>query len=328
MTRFGERLKRYLQLGRVQTAMLTVIGILFGAYASGPITPMLILQLFFIGFFAHLYGNALNELADRRLDATVPECATKPLVAGTISVRNAWAFTVTALGLAMGAALLFFWQPTTIAYAGLSLGLITFYDLKGKHLPWLYDFSLPAGVAFSTLFGASAANGVTPLALVFAFISLWAGAFMEWEGAMKDVETDRQSPVPTRAVRWGYRHGRTLMWRDKNFVYAVGLKLTLLVTCALPIAFALTPPIYIVVFVSFGVPTQLYLLFLIRKTHERGCFTRLAVQSETATLILTGALLFPSMGLLGVFVVLVAPVVWFLCTTSWIYRSPMLPTAV
>jgi len=308
--------------------MLTIAGILFGAYASGPIGFFDVICLGTIGFFAHYYGNALNEIVDRDLDATVPELKKKPLVANSITLREAQLLTIISFSSVMVLTLLFYPMLLTITLGFASLSMVTFYNMKGKYLPWAYDFALPIGIGLSVLYGASAVHGITPLAVNVALITVWAGAFMEWEGAMKDVETDRRLHVPTRAVIWGYHHDKLLTLRDENIIFGIGLKGILLISCSLPVVFDLVSREYLYIFLIIGVPSQLYIIFEMFGVHDRESYIRMAVKSETATLFLVGCILLENIYLIGFVTLFLVSIFWFVAVNRLIYRSTMIPTAV
>ena len=82
-----QRVKRYLELGRTFSAMLTAGAAILGAYSVGvAVQWWQILVFLAIGFFSHAFGCALNEICDYELDKKVPEIAHKPLVKGDITM--------------------------------------------------------------------------------------------------------------------------------------------------------------------------------------------------------------------------------------------------
>ena len=79
-------------------------------------------------------GCTVNDLWDRDLDARVSRTAGRPLACGAVSVRGAVAFLGAQLG--AGAAVLWQFDPGTVALGCASLPLVAGYPLAKRFLAW------------------------------------------------------------------------------------------------------------------------------------------------------------------------------------------------
>ena len=106
-----------------------------GAIAMEQYNIMTLFLLFLVGFLGHTYGFVLNDVIDYKLDKTSKEISDRPLVSGTISLRNGWGFALSSLIVAF--AIAFYIAYTTQSY--FPLILLAFSAL----FTTIYDFILP-----------------------------------------------------------------------------------------------------------------------------------------------------------------------------------------
>src|SRR6056297_4033621 len=85
-------IREYLKLARSFNAVLTGISPVMGAIAMQQYNILILLILFLIGFFGHSFGFVFNDIIDYNIDKTSKEISDRPLISGTISLRNAWIF--------------------------------------------------------------------------------------------------------------------------------------------------------------------------------------------------------------------------------------------
>ena len=109
-------------------------------------------------------GCAYNDIVDRKIDAQVARTALRPIPAGQISVRQAWAYVVVC-GLA-GLAILVSLPPTAIILGFASLLLVAAYPFM-KRITWWPQAWLGLTFNWGALLGFSAAIGAGP--------QLWRG---------------------------------------------------------------------------------------------------------------------------------------------------------
>jgi 4-hydroxybenzoate polyprenyltransferase len=235
---------------------------------------------------------------------------------------------------------------TTLIFFTFANIFATAYSLKGKYTPWAYDVTLALGLFFYVLYGASAVGEFAsiretllyPLTIVAAVIIFLFEVFIQWGNAVKDVETDRLLKVPTRAVVWSYKLEDNLGIRDPNLVYGVIIKLLLIAAFLSPFLldgigavdfqfklhmFGL--PLYLVIFLIIGVPTQLYSIFRMLGRHTRSGYINFIVADGVLTWLACPFLVVDSIGFFGAIGLFLLPSIWFLFITTFLYGTPMRP---
>ncbi|MEE9152392.1 MAG: UbiA prenyltransferase family protein [Thermoplasmata archaeon] len=347
MGRRSQRIKRYLELGRTFSAMLTAGAAVLGAYSVGvEVEWWQIIVFLAIGFFSHAFGCALNEICDYELDKKVPEISHKPLIKGDITMVQAFSFTLFCIFASYALVIWFFPSRTTLIFFTLANVFAAAYSLKGKYTPWAYDFTLGTGLFFYVLFGAAAmgefnAIGDTlnyPMVIVAAIIIFLFEVFIQWGNAVKDVETDRLLRVPTRAVVWGYSHEQNLGIRDRNLLYGVLIKYLLIVMFLLPFLldgigvvdfgfklYLYGLPLYLAFFLILGIPTQLYSIYKMIGKHTRSSYIDFIVKDGVLTWLVCPFLVVDNIGILGAIGLFILPSIWFLFITTILYGTPGRP---
>jgi 4-hydroxybenzoate polyprenyltransferase len=327
--------------------MLTAGAALLGAYSVGVVVQWWqILVFLVIGFFSHAFGCALNEICDYELDKKVPEISHKPLVKGDITMVQAFSFTLLCIFASFALVIWFFPFMPALIFFTLANIFAAAYSLKGKYTPWAYDFTLGTGLLFYVLFGAAAVGGFGllrdifnyPMAIVAALIIFLFEVFIQWGNAVKDVETDRLLKVPTRAVVWGYSHEHNLGIRDKNLLYGVVIKYFLIVAFLVPYfldgvglvdfefkLYFYGLPLYLVIFLILGIPTQLYSIYRMLGRHTRLGYVNFIVKDGVLTWLVCPFLVVDNIGVLGAIGLFILPSVWFLFITMTLYGTPMRP---
>ena len=207
---FRRMLREYLKLARSFNAVLTGIAPVIGAIAMQQYDLLILIVLFFIGFFGHIFGFVFNDIIDYHIDKSSKDINDRPLVSGTISLRNAKAF-------AFGSMIIAFVLSLYLAFSTnrffpllilvVSALLVIIYDLVSKKFLFT-DIFIALGVFFLILYGAS--NGALPSLTVLAFIVCLLGAiqvlFMQIvTGGIKDIENDFKRGAKTLALHMGVR---------------------------------------------------------------------------------------------------------------------------
>jgi len=146
-------------------------------------------------------GCTLNDIADRDYDGRVARTRLRPLPSGAVSVRQASIFLL--LQLAIGAAVLFSLNRTTILLGAAVLALIGTYPFM-KRVTYWPQFFLGLNFNWGALIGWTAVTG----ALAGAPLLLYAGGVLWTIGydtvyAHQDKEDDIRIGVKSSAIALG-----------------------------------------------------------------------------------------------------------------------------
>ena len=239
------RVKEYLKLSRSFNAVLTGVSPIMGAIAMGQFNLVHLLILFCIGFFGHIYGFVLNDILDYKIDKASKEISDRPLVSGTISMRNAWSFALISAAIAFMLAI--YLSITTghwIAFGVLILSslFVTMYDVVSKDFP-LTDLILGTGVGLLVLYGASIQVpyllSIYPLAWIMSILGGVQVLFMNIvAGGLKDIENDFKKGANTLAVKLGVRVEKKVLTISQSFkAVAYGIQAIDLFFITIPFVF-------------------------------------------------------------------------------------------
>ncbi|MBW8814821.1 MAG: 4-hydroxybenzoate octaprenyltransferase [Caulobacterales bacterium] len=161
-----------------------------------------LLVLFFLGAaLMRSAGCAYNDIVDRDIDAKVARTAARPIPAGQISVKQAWAFVV---GCSLASlAILAVLPPLDWALGVGSLGLVAAYPFM-KRITWWPQAWLGLTFNWGALMGFAAVGG----SLSLAALLLYAGGVFWTLGydtiyAIQDLEDDALVGVKSTARRLG-----------------------------------------------------------------------------------------------------------------------------
>lgn len=206
------KIREYLKLARSFNAVLTGISPVMGALAMGQYDIFFLFLLFLVGFLGHTYGFVLNDIVDYKIDRSSKEISDRPLISGTISIKNAKVFAFLALMAAF--AVSFYIAYTTkilfpIVILAISGFFITIYNLVSKKYPFT-DIFVSLGIFFLILYGSVTVAGtfsaITPLVWIVCILGSIQALFMQIvAGGMKDVENDFEKGARTLAIRMGVR---------------------------------------------------------------------------------------------------------------------------
>jgi 4-hydroxybenzoate polyprenyltransferase len=295
-----EKFGYYMGLGRVQGASTTAAVSILGAYtATGDVSILNLFLLIIIGYISHSTGAAINEICDIELDSKVSQLSQKPLVSGKVTQIGAISFVL--LGLFFNFLIIIYFFPTVAALIFLiSYSTVAFYSFKGKYLPVAFEATFPFGYAFYSIFGVYAQGDPTPLSWIVFICIFVALLFNQWQNEMKDVDTDRILKLPSLANKWGYTLGQKLTFRDPVVAYALSLKFIFYGLYLLPLLFQLVTPIYIILFLMIGIPTQIYLIRNLLRIRNRSHWVKSMILDMSLTWILGPLLIIDKIGLLGI----------------------------
>ena len=217
-------IREYLKLARSFNAVLTGISPVMGAIAMQQYNILILLILFLIGFFGHTFGFVFNDIVDYKIDKTSKEISDRPLISGTISLKNAWIFALGCIFFAFIIASLLAYDSSNyvpLIILALSALSIILYDLISKKLPFM-DILVAIGIFFFILYGASTqVQNISDISLLAWFVCILGSIqvlFMQIvAGGLKDIENDYQSGAKTAAVALGVRVKNKRLYASKSF---------------------------------------------------------------------------------------------------------------
>ncbi|CAN5176170.1 4-hydroxybenzoate octaprenyltransferase [soil metagenome] len=132
-------------------------GIALAAAGKGQWPNPWLLIAFFVGAaLMRAAGCAFNDIVDRDFDAQVSRTAMRPIPAGQISVKQAWAFVVGCCLVSL--LILLCLNPLCLLLGVLSLGLVAAYPFM-KRITWWPQAWLGLTFNWGALLGFAAANG-------------------------------------------------------------------------------------------------------------------------------------------------------------------------
>lgn len=209
-----EALKPWLKLGRFDRPVGIWLLLLPGwqglalALAAGGRAPGLYDLWLTAGFalgacLMRAAGCAYNDIVDRDIDARVARTAGRPIPAGKITVRQAWAFVI---GCCLAAFLILLTlPPLAIGLGFASLGLVAAYPFM-KRITWWPQAWLGLTFNWGALMGFAAAGGAPDLwpaaLLLYAAGVFWTLGY-DTIYALQDLEDDALAGVKSSARRLG-----------------------------------------------------------------------------------------------------------------------------
>ena len=202
----------YLKLMRPFSGTLTSLMAVMGALAEKQLDFPTLFLLFILGFFSHAYGFVLNDIVDYDIDKTSKEIKNRPLISGTISIKQAWVFTISSLIIAY--LITFYFALKTNMYFPIVIYtvfviLATIYDLYSKKFPGM-DVFVTTGIFFLIIYGATTVSGgITNLSIITWIVALVGTIQVLYmqviTGGLKDAENDYNEGGRTLALRMGVK---------------------------------------------------------------------------------------------------------------------------
>ena len=202
-------IKSYLKLARSFNVGLTAIAPVLGALAGGEIKLLPLIFFFFVGFFGHSYGFALNDIFDYNVDKLSKELVERPLIKGELTIKKAWIFTIVALILSIVIAIYvssLYKNYISLTLLFISAISITIYDLISKKYPAM-DIFVALGILFLILYGSfTVAGKINMLSYFVATLGTLQVLFMQFiAGGLKDAYHDFKANAKTLAIKIGVR---------------------------------------------------------------------------------------------------------------------------
>ena len=172
-------------------------------------SPLLLAEVFVGAALMRAAGCAYNDIVDRDIDARVARTANRPIPAGQISVKQAWA-VIAACSVASLAILLTF-PPAAIGLGVGSLALVAAYPFM-KRITWWPQAWLGLTFNWGALLGFAAATGTVqlPAILLYASGAFWTLGY-DTIYAIQDLEDDALIGVKSSTRRLGAQVPRAVM---------------------------------------------------------------------------------------------------------------------
>jgi len=329
-----KRIKTYLILCRIQTTAVSALTPVFGALAMGETQFSHLTLLFIYGIFAHIRGFVTNEYCDSEFDRASPYTSSKPLAQGSISKSAALLIIFISLFLSWLMVVVLFFNPVIVLIAFVHQTLDTIYNLKGKKIIGL-DTSLAASVFFLCLFGAFTVNTtLNPIVFYIATLGALQVLFNNAiEGGLKDIESDYQFGAQTVAIALGVRT------QGENLKIPLRFKLTAFIIKLAPLFFIyliLSSPMWelshmkkfpILALITILVTGMLFTLFrfLSLKKFQRENMKKIFSLHEIFTYSIVPLLFYPTVGIMGIFILIFLPLLWYVSFNVLLYSKPFQP---
>ena len=201
-----ERLHQYALLTRIDRPIGTYLLLwptLWALWlAAGGVPDLHVLAVFIAGtFLTRAAGCAINDFADRGIDAHVRRTSNRPLATGAIRAWEAPALAVVLLLIAFALVLTMNRLTVYLSFGAVVLAAIYPFSKRFTHLPQVFlgaAFSWAIPMAFAAQTGS-----VPPLAwLVFTVNLVWTVAY-DTIYAMADKPEDLQIGVKSTAILFG-----------------------------------------------------------------------------------------------------------------------------
>jgi 4-hydroxybenzoate polyprenyltransferase len=292
--------------------------------------------LFVIGALAGIFGFILNDFVDAELDRLVPELQEKPLVSGVIQRKTA-VFICALCAFFAFFLLMILYRGQTVTdfkiFAALSLLLAgvlgSIYDLYGKKLPGS-DLLVSISMAFLVLVGAYSFGA--PIALTWIVFILTFNQSLHMnavEGGIKDADHDYKMGVINLAYLSGVRvegDKLTIPWSFKIFGLAIRFTSAfLLFTPAL--FFGYHYEIWTLLLLVFA--TAVVLFFSIRLVmmtrFDRDRIRKYIGLQSFLRYSLVPIMLVPLIGPLGMLILIVFPIAWYIIFTPLVKEKLFKP---
>ncbi|WP_419253947.1 4-hydroxybenzoate octaprenyltransferase [Caulobacter sp. ErkDOM-YI] len=163
--------------------------------------PLLLIAFFVGAALMRAAGCAFNDIIDRDFDAQVSRTAMRPIPAGQISVKQAWAFVIGCCGVSFLILVCLGWLA--IGLGVLSLGLVAAYPFM-KRITWWPQAWLGLTFNWGVLLGYAAATGHLSwtAALLYASGIFWTLGY-DTIYAVQDLEDDALAGVKSSARKLG-----------------------------------------------------------------------------------------------------------------------------
>lgn len=311
------KIRAYFKLGRIHSAVLTGLAPVCAAAAIGKSLSLLhYFELFFIGFLFHIYLFVFNEVHDVEIDKTSKSLAEKPLVDGSVSLKNAKLVVVTSVVLIFVLTFVFFFEQAFILMpiGGAALIFGGLYDHLGKRVPHA-DYFIALMIFFVAIYGGfSVLTDLSLFVYVIALLALVQMLINNIIAGLKDVDHDYVIGGLSTSLRMGVRlEGEHFLVSTGFIGYVVFLKIVHSSLVIFPFLTHLIPfeswQFYIVLILI--VITVIFMVrFLTIKIFHREKITRAIGFHEMFAFMVIPFLLLGNIGYEAAVILVLLPVIW------------------
>jgi len=327
-------LRDYIELTRLFNMGLTAVAPVLGALSMwdvGSLELWRLCVLFLIGSMSHIYGFVINDVIDIRLDKLSKDLSARPLVRGSITRRAAVIFAISCMIGSFLLSLVFFSDMFRyLVLAGIlfiAYFLATVYNIASKKYPGM-DLVLASAIFFFILFGAWTIGAPTNLAYIVALIGGIQVLFMNMiNGAIKDIDHDKQGSANTVAIRLGARVQAGTMVLPLSFkstgylIEVIRIVLVFLPFVILGLSASLWQVALLVV-LSLATFYSIYRLFSI-KTFDRAKI-RKCIGIIVIFMYATAPIMLSSLNIYIILAVLIQPI-WFFVSNLVLHKTMFEP---
>jgi geranylgeranylglycerol-phosphate geranylgeranyltransferase len=182
-----EKTKAYLELGRIQNAIMAGIAILIGYFLSGGNSALIVLMTIASGMMVCSGGQAINDYFDSEIDSKKEK--TRPIPLGKITKQKALYFSI--ILFLLGILLAFAINSITALIALVFAVLLIAYPLFMNKVKYLGNYLVAAGTGITFIYGA-AATGTMPNIIGFLSATAFlANLAREITKDIQDIEKDK-----------------------------------------------------------------------------------------------------------------------------------------
>ena len=239
------KIRSYFRLGRIHSAVLTGLTPVCTAVAIGrSLSLHHYLELFLLGFLFHIYLFTLNEIRDIDIDKASENFTMKPLVNGSISLKNAKGILFSSVALIFILTFVFFFEQALILIpiSLVALAIGGGYDYLGKRFPHA-DYFIALMLLFVALYGGfSVSTNLSFFVYVIALLALVQMLINNIIAGLKDVDHDYVTGGLSTPMRMGVRaEGEHFLISTSFIAYIVLLKIVHISLTVLPFIARLIP---------------------------------------------------------------------------------------
>ena len=310
-------IKNYLKLIRIHSAVLSGVAPVCIAASTGVnITIFHYIELFVIGLLVHIYFFVLNEIKDIEFDKKSKDLSEKPLVGGSINIKQAYYLVISSVILVLIFTFIFFYDRLYILLI-VSLASFLFgglYDIYGKKFPHA-DYLTALTVFFMALYGGfSVTTNLGLLTYIIALLALVQMLINNIIAGLKDVNHDFIAGGLSTPLRMKVKVEGGFFHVSKRFIaYIASLKIVHISLTILP--FIMNLIIYenwqfIFVLILIFIAVVFMIRFLTIKKFERDKIKRAIGFHEMFAFMVVPFILMGIIGPLATLFLIVFPIVW------------------
>jgi len=311
------KIRAYFRLGRIHSAVLTGLAPVCTAAAIGrSLSLHHYLELFLLGFLFHIYLFTLNEVRDIDIDKASENFTMKPLINGSISLKNAKGIVFSSVALIFILTFVFFFEQALILIpiSLVALALGGGYDYLGKRFPHA-DYFIALMLLFVALYGGfSVSTNLSFFVYVIALLALVQMLINNIIAGLKDVDHDYVTGGLSTPMRMGVRvEGERFLVSTGFIVYIALLKMAHISLTVLPFIARLMPfeswQFYIVL-ALIVIAVFFIVRVLTMKVFNREKIIRAIGFHEIFAFMVIPFLLLGYIGYEGAVVLIFLPVIW------------------